>query len=117
MPPHTRSQRRRQVVQQKGRSAPPSVEKARSAPPSVESIEAVSPPPVTSATVPLASPQVGTQTQRPARAARRVISRATPAPVDYTGDYTAVRRDLRWILIWTVLLFVAMFALRFSGLV
>ncbi len=112
MPPHTRSQRRRQAVQQKGRSAPPSVRASSSAPPSVET---TSPAPVTSATIPLDSAPVATQ--RSARPSRRGSSRAAPAPIDYTADYVAVRRDLRWIVLWSVLLFVAMVALRFSGLV
>jgi hypothetical protein len=46
-----------------------------------------------------------------------VISRAAPAPIDYTAEYVAVRRDLRWIVLWSVLLFAAMIALKFSGLV
>jgi hypothetical protein len=54
---------------------------------------------------------------RTARTNRRVLTRAAPAPIDYTADYAAVRVDLRWIAIWTVLLFIAMFALYFSGIV
>jgi len=63
-------------------------------------------------TTPLETPAA-----RPARSNRRVLSRPAPEPVDYTGDYTAARRDLRWIALWTVILFAAMVALRFSGLV
>jgi hypothetical protein len=54
---------------------------------------------------------------RSARPNRRVLTRPAPEPVDYSADYAAVRVDLRWIAIWTVLLFIAMFALYFSGLV
>jgi hypothetical protein len=54
---------------------------------------------------------------RTARTNRRVLTRAAPEPVDYSADYAAVRVDLRWIAIWTALLFVAMFALYFSGIV
>jgi hypothetical protein len=54
---------------------------------------------------------------RAARPNRRVLTRPTPEPVDYSADYAAVRTDLRWIAIWTALLFVAMFALYFSGIV
>jgi hypothetical protein len=46
-----------------------------------------------------------------------VLTRPAPEPIDYSQDYTAARRDLRWIALWTVLLFGAMLALKFSGLV
>jgi len=99
MPPQTRSQRRRQTARPQNRPAA-----------STETPEIV-------------APSIGTTTSldapaaRPARTARRVLSRPAPEPVDYTADYTAARRDLRWIVLWTVILFVAMIALRFSGLV
>jgi hypothetical protein len=51
------------------------------------------------------------------RTNRRVLSRPAPEPVDYTEDYASVRTDLRWIAVWTALLFIAMFALYFSGIV
>jgi len=54
---------------------------------------------------------------RVARPNRRVLTRPAPEPVDYSADYAAVRVDLRWIAIWTALLFIAMFALYFSGIV
>jgi hypothetical protein len=79
--------------------------------------------PAVSAETPEVVPSVGTTTSlempatRTARSNRRVLSRSTPEPVDYTPDYDAARRDLRWIALWTVILFVAMIALRFSGLV
>jgi|SRR5581483_1661272 hypothetical protein len=100
MPPHTRSQRRRPAARPQNR-------------------------PAVSAETPEVVPSVGTTTSlempapaaRPARANRRVLSRAAPEPVDYTADYDAARRDLRWIALWTVILFAVMIALRFSGLV
>jgi hypothetical protein len=46
-----------------------------------------------------------------------VLSRPAPEPVDYTPDYAAARRDLRWIALWSVILFAAMIVLRLSGLV
>jgi hypothetical protein len=52
-----------------------------------------------------------------ARGARRLTPRPAPEPVDYTDDYKAVRRDLQWIAIWTILLLVGMIALKLSGLV
>jgi len=63
----------------------------------------------------VASPAIASA--RTARPNRRVLTRPAPEPVDYTADYAAVRTDLRWIAIWTALLFVAMFALYFSGIV
>jgi hypothetical protein len=73
-------------------------------------------------TISLDPPTMPAPASAPARANRantnrRVLTRAAPAPVDYTADYAAVRVDLRWIAIWTALLFVAMFALYFSGIV
>jgi hypothetical protein len=115
MPPQSRAQRRRQAARQQGRAtSAPSAATARQqgramSAPSAEATSAAS----TGATVPLA-PSAGARQARPAR---RVISRAAPEPVDYSKDYNAVRRDLRWIALWTVLLFAAMIALKFSGLV
>jgi len=51
------------------------------------------------------------------RPIRRTSTRPAPEPVDYSKDYLAARRDLRWIALWSVLLFVGMFALKLSGLV
>ena len=112
MPPHTRSQRRRQNARQPRPTA---------------SAEATSRAPSTSTTVPLdnpiempvelpARPAVSASTRPPATR-RRVISRPAPEPVDYSKDYAAARIDLRRIAIWAVLLFVVMIALKFSGLV
>jgi hypothetical protein len=52
-----------------------------------------------------------------ARTNRRVLSRPAPEPIDYSKEYAAVRRDLRWIVLWTALLFAAMIALKLSGVV
>ena len=117
MPPHSRAQRRRQAARKQGRPAA-----------SASSAEAASRAPSTGATVPLAPPErAESRAARPApperaepraaRPARRVLTRPAPEPIDYSKDYTAVRRDLRWIALWTVLLFVGMLVLRFSGLV
>ena len=48
------------------------------------------------------------------RVARRMRTRAAPEPVDYTKDYRDTARDLRLIALWSILLFVGMFALYFA---
>ena len=112
MPPHTRSQRRRQNARQPRPTA---------------SAEAASRAPITGTTVNLENPiempvevparaPVSASTRPPATR-RRVISRPALEPVDYGKDYTAARIDLRRIAIWAVLLFEVMIALKFSGLV
>lgn len=112
MPPHSRAQRRRQAARQQGRAASaPTAGTASRAP----SAETASPEPSIGPTVPLAPRE--SAAARPARQARRVLSRSAAEPVDYSKDYTAARRDLRWIALWTVLLFAGMLALKFSGLV
>jgi hypothetical protein len=83
------------------------VEAATSAPSLGETISLEAPTMAAPASVP----------PRAVRASRRVLTRPAPEPIDYSADYAAVRTDLRWIAIWTALLFVAMFALYFSGLV
>lgn len=100
MPPHTRSQRRRQAAGQKVRPNTSVTTPLDNA--------------VASATVQLDNPPLAA---RPARSARRVATRTAPTPVDYSADYSAVGRDLRWILLWSALLFAAMIVLRVSGLV
>jgi hypothetical protein len=110
MPSQSRAQRRRQATRQQQQQQ----QRRPSSPaPSAEALrETVS-----------TGPTIALDTQAPAaprpaaRGTRRVLSRPTPEPVDYTKDYQAVGRDLRWIALWTVLLFVAMIALKFSGLV
>ena len=112
MPPQSRAQRRRQAARQQQQRRPP---------PQRPNAEGASPPASTGPTIaidPADAPVVASAPSRQApRTSRRVLTRPAPEPVDYTKDYMAVRRDLRWILIWTVLLFAAMIALKFSGLV
>jgi len=84
------------------------------------SAEAASSAPSIGETISLDPPAMAapaSATARTARPNRRVLTRPAPEPVDYSADYAAVRTDLRWIAIWTALLFVAMFALYFSGIV
>src|SRR5438552_3294553 len=99
MPPQSRSQRRRQGTRQQRPAA------------RRPNAEAVSQTATTGPTIALESSAPA------ARAPRRVLSRSAPEPVDYSKDYRAVRRDLRWIALWTLLLFIVMIALKFSGLV
>ena len=122
MPPQSRAQRRRQAArqqQQSRRPAPPRNPGATSQLSAGEADDTA----VTGPTVALgaAAPVIGEARRiegRPAaRANRRVLSRPASEPIDYSKEYSAVRRDLRWILLWTVLLFAAMIALKFSGLV
>ena len=110
MPPQSRAQRRRQSARQPSRPQTPnavSAEAASSVPSMGETI-ALEPPTM---------PAPASAPVRTARTNRRVLTRAAPAPIDYSADYAAVRVDLRWIVIWTALLFGAMFALYFSGIV
>lgn len=117
MPPQSRAQRKRQAARQQSRPKAPNAvntEAAISAPTMDEAIPLDAPP--------LAAPAAGIPTPagaapRVARPNRRVLTRPAPEPVDYSADYAAVRVDLRWIAIWTALLFIAMFALYFSGIV
>jgi hypothetical protein len=121
MPPQSRAQRRRQAArqQQSRRPAPPRNPESGREPPVTEAGETA----VTGPTIALDAPapvigEARRSESRPAaRSNRRVLSRPAPEPVDYSNEYAAVRRDLRWIALWTVLLFAAMIALKFSGLV
>jgi hypothetical protein len=109
MPPQSRAQRRRQSARQQSRPQAPRAVSAEAAnTPSIGETISLDPPKMAA---PASAPA------RPNRPNRRVLTRAAPEPVDYSADYAAVRVDLRWIAIWTVLLFIAMFALYFSGLV
>jgi hypothetical protein len=62
-------------------------------------------------------PSAATSTSSGRFGRRGTVARIAPEPVDYSKDYAAVRRDLLWITLWSVLLFGGMIALRFSGLV
>ena len=110
MPPQSRAQRRRQSARQQNRPQAPNVvnTETASSPPSIGETISLDPPVMAAPTSTVA---------RTARPNRRVLTRPAPEPVDYSADYAAVRTDLRWIAIWTALLFVAMFALYFSGIV
>ncbi|MBK9714263.1 MAG: hypothetical protein IPO81_23595 [Kouleothrix sp.] len=109
MPPHTRSQRRRQPT--------------RNQPRPTASAETTSPEPSIGPTIPLEPPTIAPPSMsastptRQGRVSRRVISRPAPEPIDYSKDYAAARLDLRRIVLWALLLFVAMVALKFSGVV
>jgi hypothetical protein len=41
-------------------------------------------------------------------ARRRMAARAVPEKPDYSQDYADVRRDLKWIAIWSLLLMTGM---------
>lgn len=109
MPPHSRAQRKRQVPRQQPRPA-------GSAPVAPEPVDVV----VSDLTIEglAAGVQPGNAAGVPStRTTRRMRTRVAPAPVDYTSDYSDARKDLRLITLWAVLLFIAMFALKFSGIV
>ena len=120
MPPQSRAQRRRQAArqqQQSRRPAPPRNPEAEGGLPDAEAGDAVA----TGPTIALGAPAVGearrVESRPAARTTRRVLSRPAPEPIDYSKEYADVRRDLRWIALWSVLLFAGMIALKFSGLV
>jgi hypothetical protein len=114
MPPQSRSQRKRQAARQQTR--PPAPRTASTpAPISAPSIGETVPLDPATVAPPMSAPPASAP--RAARPNRRVLTRPAPEPVDYTADYAAARMDLRWIAIWAGLLFIAMFALYFSGVV
>jgi hypothetical protein len=116
MPSQSRAQRRRQAAnQQQRRPQPPrpnagAAESPESAD-SVLTLDSLAQP----AATPTAPPSPARQPS--SRTTRRVLSRSAPEPVDHSKDYVAVRTDLRWIAIWSALLFGTMIALKLSGLV
>lgn len=105
MPPQTRSQRRRQAARQQ---RPQPRRDAASQLQDTPLVEAEA------SELPEAAASRAPQATRATRARR---SRSAPEPVDYTREYRAVARDLRWILLWSALLFGTMLVLAFSGLV
>jgi hypothetical protein len=118
MPPHTRSQRRRQNSRHQPRrnTSAETISRAPSTGTTVHLDDAVEAPTLAPEPAPvLTRPAAGAA--RPARSSRRVISRPAPEPVDYSKDYAAARLDLTRIALWAGLLFVAMLVLYFSGLV
>jgi hypothetical protein len=112
MPPHTRSQRRRQNARQQPRPSA-SVETTRREPSTGTTVNLEAPVEAPA----MSAPAAPSRATRAATPRRRVISRPAPEPIDYTKDYAAARIDLRRIALWAVLLFVAMVALYFSGIV
>ena len=122
MPPQSRAQRRRQAArqqQQSRRTAPPRNPDAGGQRPAVGADEAAVTGPTVAldAPVPVVGEARRIESRPAARTNRRVLSRPASEPIDYSKEYSAVRRDLRWIALWVVLLFAAMIALKFSGLV
>ncbi len=120
MPPQSRAQRRRQAArqqQQSRRPAPPPAPEAGMGLPDAEADNTAA----TGSTIALGAPAVGEarrmESRPAARSTRRVLSRPAPEPIDYSKEYADVRRDLRWIALWSLLLFAGMIALKFSGLV
>jgi hypothetical protein len=127
MPPHTRSQRRRQGARQQQRQQRPANQPVQA--PDISDVDVPADLSASETAMPaiyddVAVPRTPTVTApaNPPRAAttrttRRMRSRVELEPVDYSKDYQAARQDLRWIAIWAVLLFVVMIILRISGIV
>jgi hypothetical protein len=121
MPAQSRSQRKRQAARQQNQTRRPP------APISSPEVESDAPTTPTAPTAPTTGPTVRLATPTPTstasvasranRSVRRPSTRPAPEPVDYSKDYTAARRDLRWIALWSVLLFACMFVLKVSGIV
>lgn len=110
MPSQSRSQRRRQQ-QQRVQRQPIAPRPVRPLPETVDN-------PVEDVAVVEEAPERQQQAapERTQRKQRRVV-RPAPEPVDYTTDYQIAGHDLRRIIILSLLLLVAMVALRFSGVV
>jgi len=107
MPPQSRAQRKRQNANKHNQRAQVAKQNQGVAEATVSPEASVTPN--TSATVPLRQPTT--------RANRRGPNRAvTFEPIDYSADYDAARQDLRWIALWSVVVFGIMIALKFSGL-
>lgn len=127
MPPHTRSQRRRQGARQQQRQQRSNTQPVQA--PAINDVDTSADMPDSETAKPAiyddaASPRTPAATTvanapraAATRTTRRMRARAEPEPVDYSKDYQAARRDLRWIVIWAVLLFVVMVVLRISGIV
>jgi hypothetical protein len=108
MTPHSRAQRRRQNARQAARA---NVRATQNQPESLDEVAELSEP-VIGETVALSPPPT-----RQARQVRRPVSRPAPEPVDHTQDYVHARRDLLRVVLWSAVLFAAMIALKFSGLI
>jgi hypothetical protein len=119
MPPHSRPQRKRQAPRQQPRPAgtQPALNPSSLEPGDI-SLAALAQGAAEPGYRASATPAISDSLSPANRGARRPQRRSPQLePVDYTPDYDAARRDLRWIAIWSVLLFVAMVALKFSGIV
>lgn len=115
MPPHSRPQRKRQQPRPAGTQ--PAVTPTHLEPGDI-SMAALAQGVAEPGYQTSSTPAIREPLSPAARGARRPQRRsAALEPVDYTPDYDAAKRDLRWIALWAVLLFVAMFALKFSGIV
>jgi hypothetical protein len=102
MPPHTRSQRRRQPART-GTRPPRETEVA---------VESAAEPALEMPPAPAAPVAAGARGPRQTRrAAARVL-----APVDYSQDYAAARHDLIRIAVISIVLFAAMIGLGLSGI-
>lgn len=130
MPPQSHGQRRRSSQRSQQRPARPAA--ARPVAPQPDSVEPTYSDielPITDpadTTTPISPVTIVPTSSRPASTSNRprrgtsTRTRSVPEPVDYTADYVAASRDMRWILIWAGLLFVAMFvlfALQLNGII
>lgn len=132
MPPQSRSQRRRQNERQQQRQPQQPGQRVETAPLDASDTAEIAedtaasatyndlalPRAETSGSAAVAVPAMPAAKRQPGtRGARRPRARVEPEPVDYTKDYQAARRDLRWIAIWAILLFAVMIVLSVSGIV
>jgi uncharacterized membrane protein len=113
MPTNSRAQRRRQNAQQAARAN--AAARRPSAPPLDEEVLDIAEAEAAAEPIVGTPMNLRTPVSRPARSSRRPATRTVLEPVDYTEDYVHARRDLLRILLWSVVLFAAMIALRFSG--
>jgi hypothetical protein len=119
MPPQSRAQRRRKNTQQARRASSAASQPlvAEHGPAEATTADELpEAPSISTRTATLPPPAQAAGTRSP-RSTRRPVARPVAEPVDYTADYQSARRDIIRIIVWSGLLFVAMIALRFSGLV
>ncbi|MEM8529842.1 MAG: hypothetical protein AAGF95_03310 [Chloroflexota bacterium] len=132
MASQSRAQRRRQSVRQQQRSGQGKSQSTQavqqpttiveedsidtSEPDTDDVVQAATPMPVASSAGATTEHLPSKDQAEPVASSRRRRSRRIPEPVDYSKDYAAIRRDLRWIVLWTSLMLVLMLGLRFSGL-
>lgn len=117
MPAPSRAERRRANTRQQSHSTSATKARIYSDPAAIgatvnlETVEVPTMEMPTMVAAPIAATAVATSSSK---VARRLRTRTAPEPVDYTKDYRDVRRDLRLITIWALLMFAAMFALYFA---